>query len=485
MPAFKTDDSFLEKLSIGAIGTQRVYADLNDAGHQPIELERGSRSFKIWRDIKIKRIRVPDILCIKCGTRVESRGKTKFEVSMSHSNADAERAWNSGLYDQDYVALVGVHKSGDKPIDWEADNYVSYVRVGEMDKTFREGLVKSTTPKGAQEGFESRLIWPSTVASADGTVVAVNDSSIRINRASDNRPLFYRITESEVKPRVRAGDTVAQHQIIASVITPHRSFRCEQIAAEEHFLRRLQSVSVSERYAAAKALRFLPTSERILGALSDRLSDSDEHIYVRMEAAATLARADRDDGWNFIRQRLQDNYATQRLEAVIILAELDKPTSISLLQSVLRDPMQHPEVRAGAAWSLGELGNPSSIESLVDAFGELEDIIRVEAARALARFAPAHSQDLIHRFGSASTTLRPGIAWALSKQGHFSLSDLLAARNDEDSRQWISYILGMRDSKEFISELEALKAQDPEVYFATTVLWKIVSSWVYELKEYG
>jgi hypothetical protein len=35
MPAFKTDDSFLEKLSIGAIGTQRVFADLNDAGHQP------------------------------------------------------------------------------------------------------------------------------------------------------------------------------------------------------------------------------------------------------------------------------------------------------------------------------------------------------------------------------------------------------------------------------------------------------------------
>jgi hypothetical protein len=46
-------------------------------------------------------------------------------------------------------------------------------------------------------------------------------------------------------------------------------------------------------------------------------------------------------------------------------------------------------------------------------------------------------------------------------------------------------ILGMRDSKEFISELEALKARDREVFFATTVLWKIVSSWVYDLKEYG
>jgi hypothetical protein len=316
-------------------------------------------------------------------------------------------------------------------------------------------------------------------------VLAVDDASIRIKRASDSRVVRYRLGGAGVRARVKAGDLVVQNQIIASVITPHRLFKCEQIVAEEHFLRRLQSASVSERYAATKALRFLPTSERIVDALTDRLNDSDEHIYVRMEAAATLARADRVNGWDFIRQRLQDDYATQRLEAVIILAELDKPTSISLLESVLNDSTQHVEVRAGAAWSLGELGKPSSIEPLVNTFGELEEVIRIEAARALARFAPAYSKDLIQRFGSANTTLRPGIAWALSRRGRFSVSDLFASRNDEDSRQWISYILGMRDSKEFIGELEALKAQDLEVYFATTVLWKIVSSWVYDLKEYG
>jgi HEAT repeats len=484
MPAFKTDASFLEKISIGAIGTQRVFADLSDEGHMPIELERGSRSFKIWRSIKIKRIRVPDILCVKCGRRVESRGKTKFEVSMSHSYAEPERAWNSGLYDQDYVALVGVHKAGEAPVDWEADKNVSYVQVGEMDEVFREGLVKSTTPKGAQEGFESRLIWPSTIVSCDGTVVAVHGESIQIKRASDGRIVSYRLGTG-VKPRVKKGELVVQDQIIASVITPHRSFKCDHIVAEEHFLKRLRSASVSERYAATKALRFLPTSVHILEALTKKLNDPDEHIYVRMEAAATLARADRDDGWNFIRERLQDNYPTHRLEAVIILAELDKPTSISLLQFVLSDPTQNAEVRAGAAWSLGELGKPSSIDSLVNAFGELDEVIRIEAARALARFAPTHSKDLIHRLGSASTTLRPGIAWALSRKGDFSINDLLESRKDVDSRQWISYVLGMRDSEEFINELEALKSQDQEVYFATTVLWKIVSSWVYELKEYG
>ena len=484
MPAFKTDASFLEKISIGATGTQRVFSDLTNMGHEPIELERGSRSFKIWRDIKIKRIRVPDILCVKCGVRVESRGKTKFEVSMSHSTSEPERAWNSGLYDQDYVALVGVHKSGDAPVDWEADQNVSYVQVGEMDKTFREGLVRSTTPKGAQEGFESRLIWPSTIASSDGLVVKADEVSIQIRRASDNRILTYQLGAG-ITSRVHKGELVVQHQIIASVITPHRFFSCDHIVTEDHFLRRLSSASVSERYAATKALRFLPTSKFILETLTWKLNDPDEHIYVRMEAAATLARSDRTEGWNFIKDRLRDVYPTHRLEAVIILAELDKPDSVSLLQSVLGDRTQNAEVRAGAAWSLGELGKSSSFDSLVDAFGELEEVIKIEAARALARFAPAYSEDLINRFSSANTTLRPGIAWALSKKGSFSVHDLLASRNDEDSRQWISYILGMRNSEEFIDEIEALKARDQEIYFAATVLWKIVSSWVYELEEYG
>jgi hypothetical protein len=80
--SYKSDVSFLEKISIGAVGTHRVYEDLRQQGHIPIELERGSMSFKIWKAIKIKRIRVPDILCIDCGRRVESRAKTRLQISI-------------------------------------------------------------------------------------------------------------------------------------------------------------------------------------------------------------------------------------------------------------------------------------------------------------------------------------------------------------------------------------------------------------------
>lgn len=155
---FKSHESFLEKISIGAIGTRSVFDDLNKQGHQPIELERGSMSFKIWKNIKIKRLRVPDILCIHCGKRVESRAKTKLEITMSHSTADPNRGWDFGLDDSDYVALVRCVKIGERPIDWQAVGQVQYVLVADLRRAYRLGNVVQERPKGAQEGFERGLL---------------------------------------------------------------------------------------------------------------------------------------------------------------------------------------------------------------------------------------------------------------------------------------------------------------------------------------
>lgn len=116
--SFKSDISFLEKISMGAIGTQRVFEHLTSHGHNPLELERGSKSFKIWKEIKIERIRVPDILCVSCGHRVESKAKKVLEISMSHSHVDPERGWDYGLEESDYVALVACKKVGERQRWW-------------------------------------------------------------------------------------------------------------------------------------------------------------------------------------------------------------------------------------------------------------------------------------------------------------------------------------------------------------------------------
>ncbi len=157
---------------MGAIGTIAVFNNLREQGHTPIELERGSRSFKIWKDIKIKRIRVPDILCVDCGKCVECRTKTKLEISMSHSQADPERGWDYGLDDNDLVAFVVCDKTGDEPIDWQVSSPIQYVSVKDLRLAYEGGRATLTQPKGAEEGFEMRVIWPAAIANAPGVVTS-------------------------------------------------------------------------------------------------------------------------------------------------------------------------------------------------------------------------------------------------------------------------------------------------------------------------
>src|SRR4051794_12958826 len=102
--ALKPDSSFFEKIVRGAIGSRAICADLGRHGHTMVELERGSLDTKIWKDVKRKRVRIPDLLCTKCGVRVESRAKAKAELTMSHSEA-AERAWDFGMIDVDLIAF--------------------------------------------------------------------------------------------------------------------------------------------------------------------------------------------------------------------------------------------------------------------------------------------------------------------------------------------------------------------------------------------
>jgi hypothetical protein len=103
--SFKPDSSFFRKIVIGAVGAKAVCQDLGQHGHRLVELERGSTNAKLWKDVKRKRVRIPDLLCVNCGTRIECRAKTEPELSMSHSPTDAERAWDFGMVDADWIAF--------------------------------------------------------------------------------------------------------------------------------------------------------------------------------------------------------------------------------------------------------------------------------------------------------------------------------------------------------------------------------------------
>lgn len=488
MPAprsFKTDESFLEKIAIGATGTRQTFADLIHQGHSPLELERGSMSFKIWKAIKIKRVRVPDILCLHCGRRVESRAKTKLEISMSHSRSIQERGWDFGLGDDDFVALVHCQRTGSGPLDWIAGLLVQYVRVESLREAFRSGQIRIQQPKGAQEGFEVRIVWPAAIATAAGIVERVTSELLRYRKFTDQHPIALRLARSGtvLTPRVTAGDQVQPDQILASVVPVTSNWPCTGGANVQHYVHLTTSTDISDRYTAVKALNHFDETVATTGLLQ-RIRDSREHIYVRVDAAAGLMRRGEQEGSTFLSAVLQDGYLENRLEAVIVLGEVATAAAAQILIATLQDPHQHPEIRAGAAWSLGELGSRVGLDPLIESFNALDTVVKIEAARALAKLARRHLDEVLDIFPKSTLQERPGIAWALSKAGGFTIEQLLPVLGDDDSRRWVAYIIGTQDREALLPGIEALAARDPQVYFAATVLWQIMASWMYDLEEY-
>jgi len=354
-----------------------------------------------------------------------------------------------------------------------------------LRQTFTSDKVVSEKPKGAEEGFESRITWPAAIAKSNGIVKDFNENRIQYKRNVDQRTISLQLTKRNIKmiPIVGIGEEVYENKIIASVVPVALRVPKKTEVDQNHYLRMLSGSSISDRYAAAKALSFFQTDE-VITQLINKINDSSEHIYIKLEAAASLSRAGEKAGWDFIANCLTDDYLQNRLEAVIILAEIKSGKSCELLCEVLQDGSQNPEIRAGAAWGLGELSNKIAINVLINCFLLVDDEIKIEAARALLKLNDLFSTEILDKFKSAADINKPGIAWAINKSGKFDFDSLLEALGDEESRIWISYIIGNQTQEEYIDKIEKLKMKDKEVYFAVTVLWKILSSWVYGLEEY-
>lgn len=489
---FKSDDSFLRKLAVGAAGTNATIDRLKAMGFNPIELERGSTGFKIWKKIKIKRVRVPDILCLKTGIRFESRGKTKPEISMSHSLNDPKRAWDAGMRDDDIVSIVVFVQNDDSPIDLKQISPVHFVSVRDLRQAFAARQVAITQPKGVEEGSEIRVVWTCAAANQRSIVSAMEPGRISLAPVSEERKqsiqLSRRRREGNITllPQVNAGDTVEANQIVASVVPVNTKLKCPKAVSEAYFVEKLASVNLSERYAAAKALRYRGYT-KAKPVLEARMIDADEDIYVQLEAAAALAAYDDPNGWDFIESKLRGPVMTvpleTQLETVIVASEIPKRRGEQLLIEVLRDSQRDDELRAGAAWALGQFASATSATALVDTFNSSPLEIKVEAARALLRIAEPQIPHLIELLKNGDPAKRDGLSWVLARTGRFNPSNMVAGA-DENLRKWMSYIVGYGKDKFAKSDVEAICKADPEVYFAASVLWQIVASWVNDLREY-
>lgn len=231
--AFKPDSSFFEKIVRGAIGTRAVCEDLDRHGHSMMELERGSLDTKLWKDVKRKCVRIPDLLCVNCGLRVESRAKAKAELTMSHSENDAERAWDFGMVDSDYVAFPvceSTHKLfwsqgklRSSSSYWYERNWTQWNLLGKINyfyvSEFWASFFQKKATKGVTEGSETIIEWPATFSTRTGHVEAIDGQRVAIRRSSDRHLHAWSIPGNR-RIFVAPGQTIQEHSVIASTVKP-------------------------------------------------------------------------------------------------------------------------------------------------------------------------------------------------------------------------------------------------------------------------
>ena len=182
---FKEDADFARFVSVGAIGTAAVADRLRDRyGHQPIELERYAMANKVWQT-KVKRLRLPDLLCVRCGLRVESRAKSKLKIMLSHSDAPGRKWDDGGMRDEDLFAFLLADINQDPP----HCGAPIFFATGALRASITQA--RRSAPKAASEGSEVTLTWPCWVPAKRGRFVHVDNEDRIVFEGDDGKVQRY------------------------------------------------------------------------------------------------------------------------------------------------------------------------------------------------------------------------------------------------------------------------------------------------------
>ncbi|MHC5559289.1 HEAT repeat domain-containing protein [Kocuria sp. U4B] len=347
---FKEDAVFARLLSIGVYAAGAITDDLEKShGHRIIELERYAKANKVW-ETKVKRARLADLLCVRCGRRFEAKGKTKLEIKLSDSTAEG-RAWRDGGMRLDDVFAFARVDMDTTPVAVSSFIYVTRQDLETALPSSKEGKRKS-----ASEGSELDRVWPMWVPKDAGIVTEVIDTDnarkIKVTYKSGKRYTyihaknwknFYSLAENM---SFEVGQPIASTFNLANVKCPGDIWEWQE---------NLTAESEDDLFPAVKAARFLGPAQAE-GALLNIALDDTNSWRVQLEAHASLA-AQRPESVHVLKQIAQgeDSGEGECMEAVFALSEIGTDEAVEALFDVARsgNPVISEEVRAAAAWGLG------------------------------------------------------------------------------------------------------------------------------------
>ena len=464
---FKADWSFLEKISMGAISSKEVIRQLNSCGHNMIELERYSTSNKIW-STKIKRLRLPDLICLNCGCRIESRAKSKLDVRMSDNEHNPDRRWDAGLRDQDVVAFIQCTHSS----DWLPGSETNYFET----KSMRESVSwsKLGPAKSAGEGAERDRIWPSCIPKKDGIVKDIMDTDekyqIKVEYCDGSKYTYSLRKDKGYHVYCKTGDTFLANEVMIAG-TPTQKKDMSTCSLTYDFLKDLGSSQNEVRYAGVKAIGYLKKRTDLIDALK-RLKSREQDDRIKLEIYASLIRQGEDVWDEFDSYAMSLDEPMYRLEYVLILGELSGIDKASTrLCEIALDTRIDSELRSAAAWG---------IEVKKDYIRELLKISSCEddnvAAHAIAHTIESYDNSLLNQIiDSISDDVTGGIALKiLTEVTNLDPVELVKTYDRcqlELQKKWCSLVIGMCGENLFDGMSNKIKAISPERYSTIEDLW--------------
>lgn len=397
---------------MGAAGTAKVGRVLrNDYRHRPVELERYAMANKVWQT-KVKRLRLPDLVCLRCGRRIESRAKSKLGIVVSHSKRPG-REWNAGgMRPSDLYAFVRADLSSGTPSVGQPIFFSSEALNSVVN------LARLSDRKAASEGSEETMTWPSWVPNRSGVAEGIDSDDKIVCRWDDGRTLRYWQWKNWGDSRylyVEPGSRItAEETMVAGVVPPSEVPACPgevwDIAGA------LSDDEETEQYAGIKAVGILRRDD--LGESLARIQAEAEDWRIRLEATAALARLD-PAAWTGRIVTLADEANSRdeaRMEAVFTLSEITTDAASDALSAVAGDPDNPVELRAAAAWGLGRGVQPRP-DLLLPLTSSEEPLVSLHAIVALESIPEDSVPDLVAALGSDDDRVAASAAHVLFRQG--------------------------------------------------------------------
>jgi hypothetical protein len=493
--ALKPDSSFFRKIVIGAIGARSVCSDLASRGHQMVELERGSTDTKLWKEVKRKRVRIPDLVCVRCGQRAESRAKTNAELAMSHSVADEARAWDFGMIDSDLIgfpicqAVEEQYWSAGRLtstasywhernwVRWRLAGKINYFRVG----TFRSTKFSKSNVKGVTEGSETSISWDAVFSSRTGTVEGCEGNRITIRRESDGHR-HTRSIPSNLNLLVATGDHVEVNRVIASVLTTigDAELTCAGALPARHITDLLSSRERTQRFTGVKLARLRHDGNHC-DTIAGLAGDKEEDIYIRLEGLSYLAGVCGHAPAEIFAGYLGSPDPQTQLESIIAISEVGTPEAVEVLSRILDDSNLPYFLRSSAAWSLGRIGTEAAVSRLVKAFADIDIGVREEALEGITSIGGAAVPILLSGLRGTAMDVAAGCAEALRQQGSLPtevISALTQGVQESNPSVWAVWLLGHLPRERVAPAIVGLQGSAPQLHYAISLLWSFMESWI-------